>query len=125
MASVLGSTSANTSTSTVVMPVEIATPQAPGNDLPRVSVISEPDRMLIRLLPKSTAPIISACRSRRRLTRPAALSPSRSSWCIRARLAPVSAVSAAENRPDTANSTMITRATTPRAAVMEAADPRS
>ncbi len=53
----------------------------------------------------------SPAREISRLTRAAARSPSRSSWCMRPRLAPVSAVSAAENTPETASSARITGAT--------------
>ena len=61
--------------------------------------------MLIRLLPSSTAPIIVSWSAISRLTRRAARSPSRSSWCMRPRLAPVIEVSAAENRAESASRT--------------------
>ena len=58
IARVLGRTSANTSTSTVITPVAIATPSAPGMARVSTSVARAEARMLIRLLPSSTAPII-------------------------------------------------------------------
>ena len=103
MARVLGSTSANTSTSAVITAVAAATPQAPGIARVITWVASAEARMLIRLLPSSTAPIIVSWSLSNRLTRRAARSPSRSSWCMRPRLAPVSAVSAAENSAEMAS----------------------
>ncbi len=52
--------------------------------------------MLITLLESRIAPIIFSWSAIIRLTRPAARSPSRSSWCMRPRLAAVMEVSAAE-----------------------------
>ena len=79
MAMVLGSTSAKTSTRKVTRPVAMATPQAPGMAWARNSVTREDSRMFSRLLPSSTEPIMRSWFSISRLTRPAALSPSRSS----------------------------------------------
>ncbi len=49
IAKVLGSTSTNTSTRTVITPVEMTTPSQPGNTLVINSVARDEDRMLIRL----------------------------------------------------------------------------
>jgi hypothetical protein len=116
MATVLGSTSANTRTSTVMAAVATATPQGPGIRVVSTWVARAEARMLIRLLPSSTAPIIVSWSASSLLTRRAGASPSRSSWCMRARLALVSEVSAAENTADRVSSAM-TMGARPRRAV--------
>jgi hypothetical protein len=118
MARVLGSTSANTSTSTVMVAVAAATPHGPGMAAVSTWVARAEARMLTRLLPSSTAPIIVSWSDSSLLTRLAGLSPSRSSWCIRARLAAVSEVSAAENRAEIASRAMTMGARPSRAVIM-------
>ena len=58
MARVLGSTSAKTRTSTVMTAVATATPHGPGITVVSTWVARAEARMLIRLLPSRTAPII-------------------------------------------------------------------
>jgi hypothetical protein len=92
--------------------------------LVRKSVARAEARMLMTLFPSRTDPIMVSCLSISRLTRPAARSPSFSSWCMRERLAPVSEVSAAENRPDRASSSTSMGARARRAAITGSPPPR-
>ena len=111
IATVLGNTSAKTSSSTVMMAVAHTAPCSPITTS-RTLVMKAEEPMLTSVLPSSVVPI---SRSRRRsslLTSAARLSPLRSSACMRAREAPVSAVSEAAKKADMAmQKTMIATAT--------------
>jgi hypothetical protein len=80
--------------------VAIRAPIGPGKATARTLVVRAEAPMLMTLFDSRMAPIIVSWSPISRLTRAAALSPSRSSWCMRARLAAVIEVSAAEIRPD-------------------------
>ena len=57
--------------------------------------------MLMKVLPRSSAPISRSRFSTSRLTQPAAREPSFSSWCMRPRDTAVSAVSEPEKKAET------------------------
>ena len=111
MATVLGSTSAKTSNSTVMMAVAQTAPLSPMSTTSTLVMKAE-EPMLTSVLPSSVVPM---SRSRLRsslLTSAARLSPLRSNACMRARDAPVSAVSEAAKKADMAmQNTMIATAT--------------
>ena len=94
MARVLGRISAKITTRTVMMAVAISAPSGPGKAALSTLVVRAEAPMLMTLLPSRMAPIIVSWLEISRLTRRAARSPSRSSWCIRPRLAAVIEVSA-------------------------------
>ena len=111
MATVLGKTSAKTSSSTVMIAVAHTAPCAPTSTSSTL-VMKADEPMLTSVLPSSVVPI---SRSRLRsslLTSAARRSPLRSSACMRAREAPVIAVSLAAKKPESAmHRTMIAIAT--------------
>ena len=103
MAKVLGRISAKIRISRVITPAEATRFQGAGNRVSMACAAISETKILIRLLPNNTEPIIVSWSEISWLTRLAARSPSRSSWCMRPRLAPVSAVSAAENTAEIAS----------------------